>query len=310
VSSEPPPRPYERLFALSLYLGLAPLWGLFFRKSSISGFLRQHLAQATGIHFLLLLVFMVFAGVIAVISVAVIQRPEFYEGQQLEPIALTITRKLFLAWLVFLCFGVVLAMAGSRRELLLATRIGAIRAVRWFTWRVFTLFYCMVLVLVPLAYHSTQLAPRSSQGGEVVMLYEDNGIFPRWVFTLGFLPVSRAGVARFGHGSVAVHKLSEESLASAMASARFIFIGSHGGKSGLLIDGVYVPPERLLEAAAGPNLEYVYLAGCDSGTLRAGWEHAFAPAQVVTYDRLTAVAEHAWWLWRHGPDAIRRLKAS
>ena len=31
------------------------------------------------------------------------------------------------------------------------------------------------------------------------------------------------------------------------------------------------------------------------------------PAEVKTYNRLTAVVEHLWWIWREGPRRIRAL---
>ncbi|MBI2432466.1 MAG: hypothetical protein HYV26_06305 [Candidatus Hydrogenedentes bacterium] len=74
-----------------------------------------------------------------------------------------------------------------------------------------------------------------------------------------------------------------------------------------MINKHYYAPKQLAGLTVNPSLHFVYLAGCDSGTLRQEWEKAFAPAHVYTYDRLTAVAEHAWWLWTEGPEAVREL---
>ena len=58
------------------------------------------------------------------------------------------------------------------------------------------------------------------------------------------------------------------------------------------------------------RLEFVYLTGCDSGAQETAWKNAFAPARVVTYNRLTSVFEHIWWLWVRAPRVVRGLAAA
>jgi hypothetical protein len=54
-------------------------------------------------------------------------------------------------------------------------------------------------------------------------------------------------------------------------------------------------------------LRYVYNSGCDCGVKSAEWEKALAPAEVQTFGRLSAVAEHIRWLWTDGPKRIKEV---
>ena len=67
--------------------------------------------------------------------------------------------------------------------------------------------------------------------------------------------------------------------------------------------GVYrVPPTSIPAAMHGRDLQFVYLSECYSGTKAPEWEQVLAPAEVVTFDRLSGPMEHLWWLWF---DALR-----
>ena len=67
------------------------------------------------------------------------------------------------------------------------------------------------------------------------------------------------------------------------------------------------PNEQLAELV-GPRLRLIYLTACDGGQKATQWEEVFAPAHVISFDRLSAVLEHVYWLWRAGPSEIRALR--
>lgn len=92
-------------------------------------------------------------------------------------------------------------------------------------------------------------------------------VFPRWLFTAWFYPVTRAArgqragqcaggpldgrVAQGSHRPcpVSVHRFAQRA-------------------NRVSLDGKYFPPERLADVQVSPGLEFVYLAGCEGGAQR------------------------------------------
>ena len=300
------PNARERILALSFYLGSAPWWWLA-RRRRASAFLEHHFQQAVGVFLILLAVAALFVLVITGLSYTMVFRREWYEGIHLESYLLNGTRKLFLVWLVFWAYGVGLAVFGSLRSLPLAATLGRRKHLATATLLAMTVFFAAATATVPFAVHAASLARQDARPGQVYLLYEDLDKFPRWIFTLGFYRIERAATERWGKDSVVVLKLSEDAIRRSLREGRFVFIGSHGRAHGLLLDSGYLAPGDLQDAPKNPDLQFVYLTGCDSGAQRQAWEAAFAPARVVTHDRLTAVLEHTWWLWFRAPRIIRQL---
>jgi hypothetical protein len=58
----------------------------------------------------------------------------------------------------------------------------------------------------------------------------------------------------------------------------------------------------------GSDLQFVYLSECNSGKKAPEWEKVFAPAEVVTFDRLSGAMEHLWWLWFDAPDRLKQIR--
>jgi len=69
-----------------------------------------------------------------------------------------------------------------------------------------------------------------------------------------------------------------------------------------------VSPGNAARYGTGKDLRFVYITGCDSGAQAEAWERQLAPAEVVTFNRLSAWLEHIYWLLFRGADAIRRLE--
>ena len=307
ASEQTQPEWKHRVLALGFYFGLAPFfWRSRLRRDNT--FLHHHAEQAVALFFVLLLILLLFAFVIAVLSYTMIYHRGLYDRIHPEGRALSVTRKLFLCWLVFWAYGGGLAVAGSPRHLPLIAFLARRKRLLSTTVLAWAILYGAMAAAIPVTVHAASLARCDDAPAEVYMLYENVGRFPRWLFTLGFYRVSAAARERWGPDSAVVVKLSEDAIRSALRQGRFVFIGSHGMAQGLLLERGFLKPEDIQAMGVNPELEFVYLTSCDSGTQKERWEKAFAPARVITYDRLTAVVEHAWWLWARGPDVVRQLK--
>ncbi len=303
----PAPGFRARLAALSFYAGLAPAAWLL-RRRLASSFLEHHARQSLGIFVLLGGAMLFFLLAIGISSYSLVHFRETYESLNLELWMLWVSRKLFLCWLVFWVYGAGLALWGSPNPLPLVWRIQ--RRNRWMHLAagVGLGLYLLSMVVGGFAQYAGSYCRSDAAPGAVYMVYEDAGKFPRWLFVIGFYPLARASGEIFGPDKAVLLPLSKENMARAFAEARFVFLGTHGGKAGVLLkNNYYMPPSEVAEMGTNPGLEYVYLTSCDSGTQREAWEKALAPAHVVTFDRLTAVAEHIWWLWFEGPRIVRSL---
>jgi len=296
-----------RLVAFAYYLGLAP-WAWFRGKHPVQPFLEHHRRQALGIAVLGAGVALFFLFTILVSSYSLVRLRTIYELLHLELWLLWFSRKLFLCWLVFWAYGAGLALAGSDSALPLVWRIA--RRNRWLNAMAATLLgSCAVAVAVGgFSAYAATFVRSDAKPGQVYMVYEDARFFPRWIFVLGFYPIARASRDTFGEGSAVLLPLGKENLARSLNEGRFVFLGTHGGKQGLLLDAkYYLPPAEVGALGGNPDLAFVYLTCCDSGAQKEAWERALAPAKVITYNRLTAVAEHIWWLWFRGPEVVRQL---
>jgi hypothetical protein len=296
----------ERLLAFPLYLTLFP-W---FPKSrrAASPFLQHHYSQAVSLFVLLAGLCASFVVVILLLSVALVYRRSLYEGAPIEGRILDVLWKLFLCWLVFWVYGACAAVLGSAHPMPVVQRV----ARRPGLLRVGVLLAAglqlLALLVTPFAVHASLLARQDARPGTVYMLYEDVDTFPRWLFTLGFYRIALQSRAQFGPGETVVLRLSEETIQRAVSEGKFVFIGSHGGPRGLLLAKKWFKPEDIDRSKVNPELEYVYLTGCDSGTLADAWQKTLAPAEVVTFSRLTAVVEHIWWLWFEGPRVLQTIR--
>lgn len=292
---------------LMQYLGAAP----FIRSRTAKtkqGLERLHHEAAMGSFFLLSLLGLAFASCFVLLSLLMVWARPIYEGWRLEPYVLDALWKLLLAWLVLHGFCIVHAARGSGRPLPLVNWLGSMPWVqgtaRW-TGRV---AFSAGLLIAGLAAYSNALVPQSQTPGKVYLVYEDNGIVPRWFFTLGLLPMAREARQLYGDESVRALRITREHLREAFAHGRFVMVASHGQAEGLIAGDNWFAPHDLQPGDVGLQLGYVYLSGCDSGAQAEAWAAALKPAKVVTHNRLTAVLEHAWWMWFEAPEAMRALE--
>jgi len=295
-----------RAMAFTLYLGVAP-WFWFSKHRRSNPLVEHHFRQALGIFLLLFIVTAVFIVVVAALSYTMIHQRILYDQTHPEPRLMSLTRKLFLCWMVFWIFGAGQAVAGSMREMPIVAFLARRSRAIGVTAVLLVMAELSMAGVFPLVVHAARLTRQDAAPGKAYLIYEDINRFPRWLFTFGFYRISLAAREKWGPGSVVALRMTEEHVRRALREGHFVFIGSHGLARGLLVGKGLITPEDIARMDKNSRLQFVYLTSCDSGTQRKAWEEAFAPAKVVTYDRLTAVVEHIAWLWFRGPEVVRSL---
>lgn len=294
------------LLAFAFYLGFAP--ACFYFGHLLNPYAEHHLRQALALFTMLFGIILIFFLAVLALSYTMIFYRPLFEAYHLESLMMTWGRRIFLCWLVFWAFATVLALLKSERVMPIVGRIMTMTWVLHITSAImFTLFVSALGAMFVVAQSHRHATPTAEEP-KVVVLYDDVNRYPSWIFYLGFYRIAQAGHERWGDGAVAIEKINHERLEHAIAHARFIFLATHGQAQGILMDGKYVKPSDISAPKAGRQLQYVYLTGCDSGSQRQAWEEVFAPAQVVTFDRLTALVEHVWWMWVDGPEIVRGLE--
>jgi hypothetical protein len=329
----PPPVPTRpsvsaRLRAAAFYFGLAPLLARA-RRSREDAFVGHHAGQALS----LLLVTALFAALALLASLGwawvIVSHREVVEAlpygfdRAVTGAAVLLLGVLWLA-------GLLLALAGSSRRLPLVGRLAGRPRVRRIAFVINCGLWVLAALVVGLALHAAALC-RTEGPAPVCVLYDDMGAAPRWLFQLGAYRIALAARERWGDGSVAVVPLDRANLETALAHGRFVILLCHGRDGCIDKDDfrvmtspeAYMGPEgpvRMVcvhQDAARPddwetlghskNLRLVYITACDGGKHAERWREALRPAEVVTFDRLSAMLEHAWWLWFGAPQRVRDL---
>lgn len=161
-------------------------------------------------------------------------------------------------------------------------------------------------ILAGLTIHASTLTRSNMAPAKVYMLYDDMGVAPHFVFDLGFYRIAIIANERWGAGSVVVAPLNAHSFSAALHQGEFVFVASHG-EYGFVNgpDASYVPQGSW--SGGNPQLKLVYLAACEAGLARDDWERSLAPARVISFNRLSWIPEHIWWLWVDGPGEVAKL---
>lgn len=297
-----------RILALLGYGGAAPIvYALPVRKRS--PFLQKQTAQALALFLALAIVLAIVVLLFLAVSYALVFQRGLYENQPVERIVIDIQGTLLLLWLVAWLIGVVKALKGSESGIPYLTRL---RDSRWGV-RVGLVasiaISAFMLAAASLAVHGAALADNEVRPAKAYMLYDDLGWVPAWIFELGFYRMARAAEDAWGPHQVVVAPFTYEALETAVGNGAFVFLSSHGTEEGLYTRERWFNPEDVAPMAQSPELRYVYISACDSGLQAKAWEEVLKPAQVITFNRLSAVIEHVYWLWLRGPDVIRRIAA-
>ena len=301
----------RRIQCISFYLGFAPFFAfILFRKDEYQE-LKHHLRQALALFVILLYVFIFYISYFASATVLLLYFRDIYKSFPFDIILIAVTSCLLLLWLVVWAYGIFLAALGSTRNIPIISRIANSRILMSISlgWT-FILFTGAVFIAF-LSTYSARLVYDHLEPCEAYMLYDDMGFMPHWVFTLSFYRMSLAATERWGRGSVVVIPLSRLALNHAFQYGHIVFVASHGEKGLIKISrntNERFGPQDVSIHGVGSKLQFVYLAGCDSGKLGIQWRNALAPAEVKTFDRLSAIAEHVAWLWNKGPTVIQALR--
>lgn len=327
----------SRLGAVAFYLGLAPLlWRCRIRRED--PFVRYHAAQALATVLLLLVVLLVEGILFPALSCLLVCHRDLYESLPLPdgwspPLRDALLLSLApLGWLLAWLGGLTLALAGSWRVLPLVGRLARKPRLLRLALVGNGLALVVVVLTATLAVHASSLTRDDDQPAAAYLLYDDMGAVPRWVFNLGFYRVALAARARWGPDQVVVAPLDERHLRQALRHGRLVCLAVHGREGDVLAPGLRItpcpsdddgtePPRGLWVAevdehdrsgswtflAAGADLRFVYNSACDGGSKATEWSRALAPAEVRTFDRLSAALEHVVWLWAEAPRHVREM---
>jgi hypothetical protein len=321
----------DRLLAASCYLGLAPLLG-WLRRCRVDPFLRHHHAQALAVVLVGATLLLAGLGLAVGWAWVIIHHRKVVESLP-HTFDWVFTSLVVLLPVAAWGAGLVYAVAGSVRPLPLVGRLARRPGARRLGLAAHGLAYALVALVVGLGLHASALCETRGPA-PVYVLYDDMGVAPRWLFQLGAYRIARAGDDRWGPGSVAVLPLDEANLAAGLREARVLILLCHG-RDGLITTDDFavlappcaVPGETPLSETThalyvqefsprpgqwralpvGGSLRLAYITACDGGRHADRWQQALAPAEVVTFDRLSAMLEHAWWLWCAGPGRVRDL---
>lgn len=328
----------DRLVATAFYLGLAPLLRLF-RSRRDDPFVQHHAAQALATTFVFLAVLLGSCLYGLGLSYLLVYRRDLYErlpallGWDAPVRDVLLFAPVFLGWLLTWLGGLLLALFGSRRTLPLIGWLARNPLLLRLAFAGNASLLAAAALTIPLALHASSLTRDDDEPAAAYLLYDDMRVIPRWVMNLGFYRVSLAAQARWGPGSVVVAPLDEHHLRLALRHGRLVVLACHGDAGEITTPGLRITPPPLAETAAttarglcvanvdddshlgqwrllaaGQDLRFVYNSACNSGSKAGEWEQALAPAEVRTFDRLSAVVEHLLWLWSDGPRLVREME--
>jgi hypothetical protein len=186
--------------------------------------------------------------------------------------------------------------------------------------------------------HATSRTCRSSDTAAVYFLYDEGIQVPRWGYALGLYRISLQAQRNWGKGSTVLDRLNRETLRQALANGRVVILATHGD------DGVaetYFAPEvlrvwppdsgvtdeakglRFLQMSflrpnnkwgkaenvpANSQLKLAYIFACNGGRKATQWREHLAPAQVITYNRVSTLWDHAVWFAFRGPAQLKNLR--
>ncbi len=294
----------ERTLALLCYLGVVPA-ALYCKKKHPSDYCTLHAKQALVLFGFLAIIVVLLAVLVLLLSYGMVHHRQLVERWPSEVWLLSLGRKLLIVWAVFWGYAVVRAVRGSAVPVPYLSR--ALRS-RWLpnTGAIFVVSLVVIaVVMCPIVVRAHTLTTEREEAGKVFVVYDDLGRFPRFLFSFAVYPITRSAVARHGHDSVVMAPMTRTAIKTALTQGTFVIIASHGTAQGLLLEEGYFTPDDVPPLHDHTPLQFVYLAGCDSGAQRQAWETALYPATVKTYDRLTPVIEHLWWFWIEGPKHVR-----
>ncbi len=292
------------LILVLCYLGFAPVLSIL-KNIRESNSIYIHIVQSIILWSWLFLIFLIIGICIFLLTFLVVYFPDFYQNWDVELWFISILRKLLLCWLVFWLFGFGSAVLKSER-LLPFIRLWMKNKLLFFFSKSINIFLiALVVCIFSINLYAYYLLYSRGNVSKVYVLYDNLDYLPQWIFNIGFLPIITTGCNIYGKGGVALRVVDKENFAEALKNAEVLFVASHGMEEGMLSRKGTIRPEDIQTMEVNKNLKFVYLSACKSGAQKEVWERVFMPAKVLTYKRMTATFEHAWWFWKNGPKVIR-----
>ena len=300
------PSCWERVVALLFYVGFLPIFGVY-RPQRASTFIQVHRNQALILFAFLGVVFLLLISFVGLLSYGMVYYRDAVDSGRMEVWMLSFLRKLLIVWLVFGVYAVFRAFRGSSSPVPYMSVLTKNKHCQRLGTGVLFVLWILLLTIVPLIFIADCMVTGDVEEGSVFMVYEDQGRFPRALFSLVMLPITRESLKQYGAGSVVLLPISPEAIQTALQKGIIVILASHGTANGILLRDGYFTPADILPREDKTRLKFVYFAGCDGGAQRKAWEKALSPAEIYTYDRLTPVIEHLWWLWTQGPKVVREV---
>jgi len=216
-------------------------------------------------------------------------------------------------------------LRGEARQIPILAKMARSRWLMSFSAFVVVFAEICMLCLFYIGIRSAQIVNTPVEKADVYILYTVGGYYaaggtlnttytpPSWAVAIAFYPLLSAGIEKWGKTSVKVEPLSEESFKEAINHGRFVFVASHGGNPPGGFTVSYTPyksliPSDILPSEAGSNLQYVYLAGCETNAPGANWQTTLSSAEVMSFNRTIYVDEHLLWIWLKSPAVIAKLQ--
>ncbi|KPK34279.1 MAG: hypothetical protein AMJ65_18515 [Phycisphaerae bacterium SG8_4] len=299
----------HRILCAFLYMGVAPAAFVlrYHHKSDFTSHHTKHALASSFITHVVLLVFVVFRVPLIVLG---IYRDDIYYAYftRINIVTLILLIVTFSGLLILAGISVYCAIRGKSAKVPLLRRVSKKTWLPALMVPIFAVSLAFVLLMTSLSCYSVSITPEANNEATVYMLYDDAGVFPRWIFTLGFLPITRRASETLGPDSVCVCKLTREAFIQAFSSGKFIFLATHGAGPGrIYADRLTYGAPFASQASGGNRPHFIYLTACSLGKDDDSWNKEFPETEVVSFDRWSATVEHIWWLYAEGPDKLESV---
>ena len=306
-SASDTPRVGHRMFCAFLYMGVAPV-AFLLKYHHKSDFTSHHTRHALSSSFIMHAALLVFVVIRILHIILRIHREDIYLASRVGSVELILFIITFSILLILTSLSVFYAVRGKSAKVPILSRVSKRAWVPALMVSIFAASLAFVLLITSLSCHSVSITPEANNEAVVYMLYDDAGFFPRWIFTLGFLPITRRASETLGPGGVCVCKLTREAFKQAFSSGKFIFLATHGAGPGrIYADRMTYGAIFASEASDGNRPHFIYLTACGLGKDDDSWNRAFPETEVVSFDRWSATVEHIWWLYSEGPDKLESV---
>jgi hypothetical protein len=237
-----------------------------------------------------------------------IHREDIYFAIRVDAIQSILFKTTFAILLLLTALSIFHALNGKSSKVPILSRVSKNAWLPVSMLVIFVTCLALLLTITCFSYYSLSITPRSNDDAKVYMLYDDGGYAPRWLFTLGFLPVTTKASNLLGPNSICVCKLTNDTFKQAFSKGKFIVLATHGAGPGMIYaDRQIYKATDALKASNGNQPLFVYLTGCNVGEDNNFWAEAFPQTEVVSFNRWSATVEHIGWLFSEAPDKLESL---